>query len=82
VNGADGAFFPGLTSTSSISYSAQLSNSKNFSASFSDFNCLFNSAVKAFFSLFKKSQDTLKNDADSNAWISLSLSTINFTATD
>jgi hypothetical protein len=82
VNGADGAFFQGLTSISSISYSAPLSNSKNFNVSFSDFNCLFSSVVKFFFSLFKKSHDTLKNDSDSNAWISLSLSTISLTATD
>jgi hypothetical protein len=52
------------------------------SVSFSDFNCLFNSAEKLFFSLFKNSPETLKNEADSNACISLSLSTISFTATD
>jgi hypothetical protein len=32
--------------------------------------------------LFRKSQETLKKEADSNACISLSLSTISFTATD
>ena len=51
-------------------------------ASSSDFSCLESSASSALFSGVRNFPVTLKKDADSKSWISLSLSTINFTATD
>jgi hypothetical protein len=61
---------------------AQIRLCKKALASFSFFNCLFNSQLTILFSFVKKSQVTLNEELESNAWISLSLSTINFTATD
>jgi len=82
VNGAEGDFLPGFTSIFSIVYFAPLHDSKNFFASSAFVRSLFNSALNSFFASPTKLHITLKNDADSNFWISLSLSTINLTATD
>lgn len=82
VNGAEGDFFPGFTSTLSIIYFASLHDSRNVFASSAVAKSLESSALNSFFASPTKFQITLKNPADSNFWISLSLSTINLTATD
>ncbi len=82
VKGADGDFLPGFTSTFSIVYVASLHDSRKFLASSAVGKSLESSALNCFFASPTKFQMTLKNDADSNFWISLSLSTINLTATD
>lgn len=82
VNGAEGDFLPGFTSIFSIVYVASLHDSKNFCASSAVANSLERSALNSFFASPTKFPITLKNPADSNFCISLSLSTINLTATD
>jgi hypothetical protein len=64
LNGADGVFLPGLTSTLETLNVESLISFKNFSASFLSIISFASSALNCFFSSQIKSQITLKNDSD------------------
>ena len=67
---------------SPIVYVEDFRSSRSLSASSSDFSCFESSTSRFFFSAVRNFPVTLKKLVDSKSWISLSLSTINFTATD